>query len=59
MSLLPFKPALALSKLEPYGMFIILALFMVDSEVPVISTFVGTVFSIITNDILTLFVFDS
>ncbi|MEC4672961.1 MAG: site-2 protease family protein [Nitrospirota bacterium] len=59
VSLLPYRPALGLTKLEPYGMFIILGLFMLDSEIPIISTFVGTVFSIITNDILTLFVFDS
>ncbi len=55
LSLLPLKPALALSKLEPYGMFILLGLFMLDSRVPLISTFVGTALRMS----LTLFVIDS
>jgi len=59
VSILPSKSALALSKLEPYGMFLLLGLFMVDSQIPVISTFVGTVYSVITGHLFSLFVFDT
>jgi len=55
--LLPYRSALALSRMEPYGMFIILGLFFLDSRVPVISTFIGTIFQFITGDILSVFVF--
>ena len=39
-SLLPYRSALILSRMEPYGMFIILGLFFLDSRVPIISTFI-------------------
>ena len=56
-SLLPYRSALVLSRMEPYGMFIILGLFFLDSHVPIISTFIGTIFQFMTNDILSMFVF--
>ena len=56
-SLLPYRSALALSRMEPYGMFIILGLFFLDSRVPIISTFIGTIFQFMTSDILSVFVF--
>ena len=56
-SLLPYRSALALSRMEPYGMFIILGLFFLDSRVPIISTFIGTIFQFMTSDILSIFVF--
>lgn len=56
-SLLPYRLALALSRMEPYGMFIILGLFFLDSRVPIISTFIGTIFQFVTSDILSIFVF--
>ena len=51
-SLLPFRPAMALSRLEPYGMFIILGLFFLDPYVPIISTIIGTVFHVMTSTLL-------
>ena len=56
-SLLPYRSALVLSRMEPYGMLIILGLFFLDSHVPIISTFIGTIFQFMTNDILSMFVF--
>ncbi len=54
---LPYRSALILSRMEPYGMFIILGLFFLDSRVPIISTFIGTIFQFMTSDILSVFVF--
>lgn len=51
-SVLPLRPAIALSRLEPYGMLIILGLFMVDPYVPIISTIIGTVFYVMTSTLL-------
>ncbi|MDA0738312.1 MAG: site-2 protease family protein [Nitrospirae bacterium] len=51
-SLLPYRSALALSRIEPYGMFILLGLFFFDERVPIISTFVGTIFKFMASDIL-------
>lgn len=48
ISLLPLKPAIALSRLEPFGMLIILGLFLVDPYVPIISIIFGTVHQIMT-----------
>jgi len=59
VSVLPYKPALAVSKLEPYGMLILLGLFMLDSRMPLISTFVGSVFRVLTGAIFSVFVFTS
>lgn len=56
-SLLPYRSALALSRMEPYGMFILLGLFFLDSRVPIVSTFVGAIFQFITKDILSTLVF--
>jgi Zn-dependent protease len=41
-SLLPERPALALARLEPYGMFILVGLIMFDKELRVIHTIAGT-----------------
>ncbi len=52
VSILPLRSALTLSRLEPYGMFIILGLFLMDSHVPIISTIIGTVFHMVTTSII-------
>ncbi len=52
-SLLPYKQAYALSRLEPYGMFIILGLFVLDPHFPVISTVVGTVLETTIGTLMT------
>ena len=51
-SLLPPKPAEALSQLEPYGMLIIVALIMFDPQIRVISTIVGTVVNLLGGTIV-------
>lgn len=56
-SLLPYRSAVALSRIEPYGMFILVGLFFLDDRVPIISTFIGTIFQFITGDILSALVF--
>jgi Zn-dependent protease len=56
VSLLPLKSAYILSRLEPYGMLIILGLFMIDPHIPIISTVVGGVFHFLTNFLLSALV---
>ena len=51
-SLLPIPLAQGLSHLEPYGMFMILGLIMLDPYLPIISTLMGTVFQVIAQTIL-------
>ncbi len=43
VSLLPPKPAMALSRLEPYGMFVVLGLIMVNSHIPILSIYIGSI----------------
>lgn len=52
-SILPLRPALALGRLEPYGMFVVLGLIMLDPYLPIISTVLGTVFHLMTTTLLT------
>ncbi|MCZ6581487.1 MAG: site-2 protease family protein [Nitrospirae bacterium] len=52
VSVLPLRSALMLSRWEPYGMFIILGLFLIDPHVPIISTIIGTVFHLVTTTII-------
>lgn len=52
-SLLPAQPALALSRLEPYGMLIIVALIMFDPQIHVIRTITGTLVNAMAGTILT------
>lgn len=52
ISLLPLRPAMILARLEPYGMLIILGLFMLDSYVPIIRTIVGTVYYVMATSLL-------
>lgn len=56
-SLLPLPSAHALSRLEPYGMLIILGLFMIDPYIPIISTVVGGIFRLLTGFLLNTLVF--
>ncbi len=51
-SLLPAQPAMALSRLEPYGMLIIVALIMFDPQIRVIRTITGTLVNIMAGTIL-------
>jgi Zn-dependent protease len=51
-SLLPAQPALALSRLEPYGMLIIVALIMFDPQIHVIRTITGTLVNVMAGTIL-------
>jgi len=55
-SLLPPRPAFTVARMEPYGMFIILGLIMVDPYIPIISTLMGTVFHVMTKTILSTLV---
>ncbi len=52
MSSLPLSPARLLSRLEPYGMLLILGLIFFDSRIHVISGFIGTIFQYVTGHIL-------
>jgi Zn-dependent protease len=51
-SLLPPKPTLLLNRLEPYGMLIILGLLMLDSHIPIISSFIFFMFRLIGQPFL-------
>lgn len=51
--LLPARPALALARLEPYGMAIIVALIMLDPQIHVIRTITGTLVNFMAGTILT------
>lgn len=51
-SVLPYRPALAVSQLEPYGMFIIVGLIIFDPQIQVIRTILGTSFQIISQFLL-------
>jgi Zn-dependent protease len=51
-SLLPPQPALLLNRLEPYGMLIIFGLLMLDSRIPVISSFIFFMFRLIAQPFL-------
>ena len=56
LSSLPLKPAMLLSRLEPYGMLVILGLLFFDSRIHVVSGFIGTIFQFMTESILSRFV---
>jgi len=43
ISVLPPKPAMALSRLEPYGMLVVLGLIMVNSHIPILSMYIGSI----------------
>ncbi len=43
MNFLPPKSANALSRLEPYGMFVVLGLIMVNSHIPILSIYIGSI----------------
>ena len=43
VSLLPHKPAMALSRLEPYGMLMVMGLIMANSYVPILSVYIGAI----------------
>jgi Zn-dependent protease len=51
-SLLPEQPAMVLSRLEPYGMMIIVVLIMFDPQIHVIRTITGTLVSLMAGTIL-------
>lgn len=51
-SLLPARPAIALSRLEPYGMLIIVGLIVLDPQIHVIRTITGTFVNIMAGTIL-------
>jgi Zn-dependent protease len=52
LSLLPARPALALARLEPYGMMILVGLLVFDRELRVIHTFTSTFASGLSGTIL-------
>ncbi len=52
-SLLPARPALALARLEPYGMLIIVALIVLDPQIHVIRTITGTLVNVMAGTLLT------
>jgi Zn-dependent protease len=52
LSLLPPRPALALARLEPYGMMILVGLLVFDRELRIIHTFTSTFASGLSGTIL-------
>lgn len=52
VSLLPPRPAMALARLEPYGMMILVGLLVFDRELRIIHTFTSTVASGLSGTIL-------
>jgi Zn-dependent protease len=50
-NLLPPRSALALARVEPYGMLIIVGLILLDPQIHVIQTLTGTVVSTIVGKI--------
>ncbi|MEW6542325.1 MAG: site-2 protease family protein [Nitrospirota bacterium] len=52
-SLLPARPAIALTRLEPYGMLIIVGLIVLDPQIHVIRTITGTMVHLMAGTILT------
>ncbi|GKS59256.1 protease [Nitrospira sp.] len=52
-SLLPLRPALALVRLEPYGMLIIVLLLVLDPQIHVIGTITGSLVTLMAKTILT------
>jgi Zn-dependent protease len=55
-SLLPDKPADVLSRLEPYGMLIILGLLMLNTYIPIVSIFIGMMFQLFQQAFLPAFI---
>ena len=51
-SLLPAKSAIALARLEPYGMLIIVGLIILDPQIHVIRTITGTLVYLMATTIL-------
>ncbi len=51
-SVLPYRPALAVSQMEPYGMFIIVGLIVLDPQIHVIRTILGTSIQLVTQTFL-------
>jgi Zn-dependent protease len=51
-SLLPHNAATALSRVEPYGMFILMGLIILDPQIHLIRTITGTLTNSLTNSIL-------
>ena len=51
-SLLPAKSAMALARLEPYGMLIIVGLIILDPQIHVIRTITGTLVNLMATTIL-------
>lgn len=51
-SLLPSRPAMALGRLEPYGMLIIVGLIIFDPQIHVIRTITGTLVNVMAGTIL-------
>jgi Zn-dependent protease len=51
-SLLPSRPAMALGRLEPYGMLIIVGLIIFDPQIHVIRTITGTLVNVMAGRIL-------
>ncbi len=50
--LLPLRPAIALSRLEPYGMLIVVLLLVFDPQIHVIHTITGTLVNLMAGTIL-------
>lgn len=55
-SLLPDKPADILTRMEPFGMLIILGLLIVNSYIPIVSTVIGTIFQIFQKTFFSAFI---
>jgi Zn-dependent protease len=55
VSLLPPRPAEALSRLEPYGMLIIFFLVVADPQIHLVGTVMGPLVNMLTNTIISTF----
>jgi Zn-dependent protease len=55
-SLLPDRSADTLSRLEPYGMLLVLGLLVLNTHIPIVSTFIGTIFQLFQKAFLPSFI---
>lgn len=55
VSVLPPKPAVTLSRLEPYGMLVVMGLLMVNSYIPILSIYIGSIREVFFHVFLSTF----
>ena len=55
VSVLPPKQAIALNRLEPYGMLVVIGLIMVNSYIPILSMYIGSILDVFFHIFLSNF----